>query len=225
MASCKLGHVYIVKTVLSKPPKEKFAMCVCIANGYFFWINTRPAPHGRDQLPLSAGCHELVTHDSHLDLSKIFCHPDWEMDAAKEFPMISESLCNEITAAIETGLPAYTTAMSMRRRKERPLRHGLSRYWKSLPIGLDVPKQGVYGAPDVTVMYVPDAPIGFREISLAFDHPIKVRHRVVQITTPRSNLIQDRNSGRLIRLPGSMDSVPPSKVRNLMPLAARQGRK
>ncbi|WEZ84622.1 hypothetical protein P6U16_08640 [Rhizobium sp. 32-5/1] len=104
MASCKLGHIYIVNTVLSKPPKEKYALCVCVAPDYFVWINTKPAPHGRDQLLLQNGCHELVTHDSSLDLSKMFSHPDWEMKNAKEFAQISKALCKDIVGRIEAGL-------------------------------------------------------------------------------------------------------------------------
>lgn len=104
MASCKLGHIYIVDTVLSKPPKEKFALCVCVADGLFFWINTNAAPHGKDQLPLASGCHKLITHDSHLDLSKVFKHLDHEIEDAREFPCISEALRDEIVAKIEAGL-------------------------------------------------------------------------------------------------------------------------
>jgi hypothetical protein len=104
MASCKLGHVYIVHTVLSKPAKDKFAICVCVAEGYFVWINTKAAPHGRDQLPIQAGSHELVTHDSHVDLSKIFRHPDREIEEAKEFACISPELCDAILKRVDAGL-------------------------------------------------------------------------------------------------------------------------
>lgn len=104
MASCKLGHVYIVNTVLAKTPKEKFALCVCVDDGLFLWINTLAAPHGRDQLFLSAGCHRLVKHDSYLDLSKLFCHPQQELDDAKEFPAISKELCQQIVDRLEQGV-------------------------------------------------------------------------------------------------------------------------
>lgn len=104
MASCKLGHIYIVDTVLTKPAKEKFALCVCIADRYFVWINTNPAPHGKDQLFLPAGCHHLIKHDSYLDLSRIVCHPEWELNDAKEFPQISASVASDIVALIDAGL-------------------------------------------------------------------------------------------------------------------------
>lgn len=55
MASCKLGHVYIVQTVLTKPPKDKYAVCVCPVNGFFVWINSKPRAHGKDQMPFGGG--------------------------------------------------------------------------------------------------------------------------------------------------------------------------
>lgn len=104
MASCKLGHVYIVQTVLTKPPKAKFAVCVCAENGFFVWINSNPKPHGKDQMALDAGCHELVTKDCFLDLSRVVQHPTFELDDAKEFPRISANLANDIVLCIDAGL-------------------------------------------------------------------------------------------------------------------------
>lgn len=104
MASCKLGHVYIVRTVLTDPPKAKFALCVCVEDGYFVWINTDPRHHGQDQLPLPAGCHPLVRRDSYLDLSRVVAHPTHEIEDAREFACISSKLCGSIVAAIEAGL-------------------------------------------------------------------------------------------------------------------------
>lgn len=101
MASCKVGHVYIVKTALSNPAKEKFAMCVCVDPRLFVWINTKSRPHGKDQLQIEAGCHELISHDSHVDLSRVVNHPDFEMDAAKEFSRISKDLCQRIIKQLE----------------------------------------------------------------------------------------------------------------------------
>ena len=89
---------------MTKPPKAKFALCVCVANGFYVWINSKPRPHGHDQMPLSTGCHELVEHDSFLDLSRVVIHPEYEMDDAREFPMISPGLRDDIVAFIEAGL-------------------------------------------------------------------------------------------------------------------------
>ena len=110
MASCKVGHVYIIDTVLTKPPKAKFAVCVCVANGYFLWINTKAAPHGRDQMALVAGCHQLVTHDSFLDVSRVVAHPPIELDEAREFACITKEIRDRIIALIDAG----TTVLSPR---------------------------------------------------------------------------------------------------------------
>lgn len=104
MASCKLGHVYIVRTVLTDPPKAKFAVCVCIEDGYFVWINTEARRHGRDQLPLPAGCHQLVRHDSYLDLSRVVAHSTQELEDAREFDCLSADICRQIADMIDAGL-------------------------------------------------------------------------------------------------------------------------
>jgi hypothetical protein len=104
MASCKLGHIYIVETVLTKPPKAKFALCVCLENGFFLWINSKPRPHGKDQMALDSGCHELVTKDCFLDLSRVVAHPNYELDDAREFPRIDAALASSIIECIDAGL-------------------------------------------------------------------------------------------------------------------------
>lgn len=104
MASCKVGSVYIVHTALTKPPKAKFALCVCADPDYFFWINSDRRHHNNNQLPLVAGCHQLVRHDSYLDMARLVAHSAAELEEAKEFPCISKSLCTEITDEIERGL-------------------------------------------------------------------------------------------------------------------------
>lgn len=104
MASSKVGYVYIVNTVLTNPPKEKFAVCVCVEPDYFVWINSAPRHHGIDQLPLAAGCHSLVIRNSVLDLSRIVAHPPAELVTAREFDCLDKSLCQTIVDRIEAGL-------------------------------------------------------------------------------------------------------------------------
>lgn len=104
MASCKIGYVYIVNTVLTKPPKAKFAICVCVEPGYFVWINTDARKHGRDQIAIPGGCHPLVRHDSYVDLSRVVAHPEYELEDAREFPCISKEMCGFLIDAMERGL-------------------------------------------------------------------------------------------------------------------------
>jgi len=104
MPSCKAGHVYIVFTALTKPPKEKFALCVSQENEWFLWFNTLARPHGRDQMGVMAGCHQLIVHDSFLDLSRVVHHSAIELEAGKEFGCISAELAASIAAFIEHGI-------------------------------------------------------------------------------------------------------------------------
>lgn len=110
MASCRIGHVYIIETVLTKPPKAKFAVCVCIDNGFFVWMNSKPRPHGRDQMALKSGCHELVSKDCFLDLSRVVKHPTFEIEEAKEFSCISAGLADDIVRFIGEGLYVLPSA-------------------------------------------------------------------------------------------------------------------
>lgn len=104
MAFCKAGHIYIVDTVLTKPPKEKFAICICVNPDYFLWINSESRSHGQDQLPLKEGSHRLITHDSYLDLSRIVAHSAAELEDAREFERISQTFARQIVHAIDAGL-------------------------------------------------------------------------------------------------------------------------
>jgi hypothetical protein len=104
MASCRLGHVYIVQTALTKPPKAKFALCASTERGFFLWINSNPKPHGKDQMALRAGCHELVVKDCFLDLSRVVQHPTYELEDAKEFDRITMAMASDILDSIDAGL-------------------------------------------------------------------------------------------------------------------------
>lgn len=71
MASCEVGHVYVVRTVLTKPPKNKITICVCAAENLFLWINTKPRQHGVGQFALTARDHAALTRDCYLDCSRV----------------------------------------------------------------------------------------------------------------------------------------------------------
>jgi hypothetical protein len=123
MALCKVGHVYIVKTVLARPPKAKFAVCVCIDPEYFVWINTNARYDGHDQVVLGAGCHDLIVHDSHLDLSRVIVHSTQELEDAREFSCISPDLCALIINRIDEGLHLLP------RRQAQHIRDSLSKLY------------------------------------------------------------------------------------------------
>lgn len=48
------GHIGIVYTTLTKPPKDKITLCLCADENLFFWINTDPRQRGVGQFALTA---------------------------------------------------------------------------------------------------------------------------------------------------------------------------
>jgi hypothetical protein len=95
MASCETGHVYVVRTVLAKPPKPKITICVCDAENLFLWINTEPRTHNVGQFALAAMDHSALTHDCYLDCSRVTTFAE-ELGSALHRGPISESLAARI---------------------------------------------------------------------------------------------------------------------------------
>jgi hypothetical protein len=57
-----LGHVYVINTTLTRPPKKNIVLCVDAKEMLFFWFNTLPRPHGVGQLACSAADHRALDH-------------------------------------------------------------------------------------------------------------------------------------------------------------------
>jgi len=100
------GHVYVIHTIIAKPPKDKITVCICAADNLFFWINTNPQRHGVGQLPLVAADHSAaLTHDCFLDCSRVVTHPQNELDAALHRSAISPALARRIVEFLENHPP------------------------------------------------------------------------------------------------------------------------
>jgi hypothetical protein len=104
MASCEVGHVYVVYTVLTKPPKNKIILCVCAAENLFLWINTKPRPHDVGQLALTATDHDALTHNCYLDCSRVTTFTA-ELASALHRGPISETLAARIVEFLKQKPP------------------------------------------------------------------------------------------------------------------------
>jgi hypothetical protein len=104
MASCEVGHVYVVYTVLTKPPKNKITICVCAAENLFLWINTKPRPHDVGQFALTGTDHAALTHDCYLDCSRVTTFGA-ELTSALHRGPISKALAARIVEFIEKKPP------------------------------------------------------------------------------------------------------------------------
>jgi hypothetical protein len=75
-----VGGVYRIRTVLTKPPKEKVVLYV--GNDYFLWFNTE-ARQRPGQLAVKRGeCPEIV-HACFLDCGRVTVFSEIELAAAK----------------------------------------------------------------------------------------------------------------------------------------------
>ncbi len=100
-----VGHIYVIDTVLARPPKEKITLCICAKDNLFFWINTKPAYHGDGQFPLTKNDHHYLTHDCFLDCSRATTFPPNELNSAKHIGLISSELAGRIIAFLENTPP------------------------------------------------------------------------------------------------------------------------
>jgi hypothetical protein len=100
-----VGHVYIVHTTLSNPPKDKITICICASDNLFFWINTKPRPHGIGQMHLKAADHTALTHDCFLDCSRMTTFQPYEMEGAMHREPISRDLAQRIVRFLKDEPP------------------------------------------------------------------------------------------------------------------------
>lgn len=99
------GHVYVIYTVLARPPKDKLTICICATENLFFWINTNSQRHGVGQLPLVAADHGALTHDCFLDCSRVTTFSQHELDDAQNRGTISAALAKRIVESLENEPP------------------------------------------------------------------------------------------------------------------------
>lgn len=104
-----LGHLYVIHTTLTKPPKDKLVICVCAEKNLFIWINSRPRAHGVAQMPLAAADHVALSHECHLDCSRVTTFRPAELDAALDRGRIMSDLAARIVAFVTLTQPKTLT--------------------------------------------------------------------------------------------------------------------
>lgn len=79
-----VGHVYVIWTNLSRPPKDKIVVCICDQRNLCFWINTKAARHGDGQMVLAGDEHGALAHACHLDCSRLTTFSASEIASARD---------------------------------------------------------------------------------------------------------------------------------------------
>lgn len=100
-----VGNLYVVFTVLAKPPKDKLSICICAAENLFFWINTQAASHGIGQLQLEKTDHGALTHSCFLDCSRVTTFQERELLGAKDRGPISDEFLEKIIEILTNSPP------------------------------------------------------------------------------------------------------------------------
>lgn len=83
-----VGRIYRIKTVLTKPPKEKIVLYV--GNDLFFWFNT-DARQRPGQMEVNPGDCPAITHKCYLDCGRVTTFSDREVQAS--------IVCGDVDAA------------------------------------------------------------------------------------------------------------------------------
>lgn len=99
------GHVYVIYSSLTRPPKDKITVCICATENLFFWINTKPQRLGIGQLALTATDHAALTHDCFLDCSRVTTCSQHELEKAQHRGPISTVLARRIVEFLENDPP------------------------------------------------------------------------------------------------------------------------
>lgn len=99
------GHVYVVHTTLTTPPKDKIVLCICAADNFFIWINTDPRHHGIGQFELASGDHPALRHTCYADLSRATTFQPRDLATARDRGIISQDLAQRLLTYLEANPP------------------------------------------------------------------------------------------------------------------------
>jgi hypothetical protein len=102
----KVGDVCIIRTTMTRPPKDKIVLCCCVADGLFLWINSEARKHGVGQMPLvQTDIPSVLSHDSVLDCSRLTTFLPKELAMARHRASISGGLAGRIIDYLEKTRP------------------------------------------------------------------------------------------------------------------------
>jgi hypothetical protein len=96
------GKIIHVFCVFAKPPKHKYAVCVCPRARFFFLINSKPRNTLPDaQVLISSSDFTFLTEDSYINTGTICVISEDEINHGKEIDFLTESLKSKIIKVTE----------------------------------------------------------------------------------------------------------------------------
>jgi hypothetical protein len=109
-----VGHLYVIRTALFRPPMELLVICVCRTERLFFLINTLPRPHGVGQFPLTRSDHVALTRECHLDCSRVMTFSSPELANSQHRGPISPELAAHLLEYLTTNPPMTLTPKQLK---------------------------------------------------------------------------------------------------------------
>ena len=104
-AVIQVGHIYIVSTNLTRPPKDKITLCICSTDNYFLWFNSEARIHGVGQFIVTEADHVALTKNSYLDCSQVTTFPPGELASAQPRGVISRTLAKRLQIYLNANPP------------------------------------------------------------------------------------------------------------------------
>ena len=105
--SFKVGVVYLISCTYTRPPKNKFAICVQEDKPLFFFINTNPRTHSQPESQIVVAPSELpfLKYDSYINTADfVTCVVPITCEILKEFISIPSSIREKIKTAVGTSV-------------------------------------------------------------------------------------------------------------------------
>lgn len=99
------GEIYVVRTNLTNPPKDKIVLCICGQADLFFWFNTDPRRHGIGQMAFSGTEHGALSRACYLDCSRVTTFSPQELAAAQARGPVTQAVGAAIKAFLNATPP------------------------------------------------------------------------------------------------------------------------
>ena len=92
MTMLSAGDVILVKCQFTKPPKDKFAICVSPKEKLFFFINSKPGRLADAQVEIQKHHFDCLSYNSHVETSKVVTFSPREMKTSRHKGHLSNML-------------------------------------------------------------------------------------------------------------------------------------
>jgi len=102
----RIGQIYLLFCLYTKPPKPKIAICVCDSKPLFFFINSEPRPYLDQSSQILVTPHELpfLDYNSYINTSEVVtCVEPITCIIKKKFSVVPKSVADKIKKTVKSS--------------------------------------------------------------------------------------------------------------------------